>query len=601
MNDTAAAQQVRAQPRQPVVYFQRQAGKLVKEAKLKEAEALLTEGLAAYPKDTSLEWRLAGVEFRLGRHDRAKARLIRAGRANTAGCDGAFFNAGARLGRATGDEKYADGMVRAGLDRFPLNSELRQHAGIILANAGHHDRAIEQLEAAVNLDSQNILAMNALGYSLEQVGALERADRVLRHALARVKGDHSFNILLNLGNVAQKQEKFEEGRGFYERALKFRQPGYLYSNLGALLRKANDFGAATKVYKKALMIDPAYVGAYYNLGNLYKEVGALDAGMRVYDQAVKIDPARASTHWNLSLTLLAAGRLQEGFKEYEWRWRYDGFPSRRRNFLQPQWDGGPLGDRTLLVHAEQGIGDHLQFARFIPVLAKLEGRVIVECHEPLMRLFQHYAGAVEVVERLKQPNDFDVHLPLLSAPLVLGIKTFDDFSAMPYLAPPSNWRFDIPEIRPEALKIGIIWGGNPNFPGDRERSTKLGYFLRLLKNKRVQLFSLQKGEREPELQEAPKEIIRLSDRIEDFCDTALIMTQMDLIITTCTSTAHLAGGLGVPFWVLLHHNPDWRWLRHREDSPWYPTARLFQQIRPGDWEGVFEAVDRALKALISKR
>jgi tetratricopeptide (TPR) repeat protein len=601
MNDTAAARQALVKQRQPVVYFQRQAGKLVTEAKLKEAETLLTEGLAAYPKDTSLEWRLADVEFRSGRHDEAKDRLIRAGRANTAGCDGAFFIAGVRLGRAAGDKKYAEGMVRAGLDRFPLNSELRQHAGIILADAGQHGLAVEELEAAVNLDSRNTSAMNALGYSLEQVGALERAYRVLCNALGQVKGDASFYILLNLGNVSLKQEKFEEGRDFYERALKLRQPGYLYSNLGALLRKAYDFGAATKAYQKALVIDPANGGSYYNLGNLYKEVGVLDGAVRAYDHSVKIDRERASTHWNLSLTLLGAGRLQEGFKEYEWRWRHDGFPSRRRNFSQPQWDGGPLGGRTLLVHAEQGIGDHLQFARFIPVLAKLEGRVIVECHEPLMRLFQHYAGEVEVVERLKQPDDFDVHLPLLSTPMVLGVKTFADFSATPYLMPPADRPFDIPEIRPGSFKVGIIWGGNPDFPGDRERSTKLDYFLRLLKNKQVQLFSLQKGEREPELQQAPKEIARLSDRIEDFCDTASIMTQMDLVITTCTSTAHLAGALGVPFWVLLHHNPDWRWLRHREDSPWYPTGRLFQQNRPGDWEGVFDAVDWALKVLISKR
>ena len=601
MNDTAAARQVQTPPRQPVVYFQREARKLVSEAKLKEAETLLTEGLVAYPKDIGLELGLADVEFRLGRHDGAKERLISAGRSNTAGCDGAFFNAGARLGWATGDKKYSKGMVRAGLDRFPLNSGLRQHAGIILANAGHHDGAIEQLEAAVNLDSRNTSAMNALGYSLEQVGALERADRVLCNALGRVKGDASFDILLNLGNVAQKQEKFKKGQNFYERALKLRRPGYLYSNLGALLRKAYDYGGATKAYQRALVIDPANSSSYYNIGNLHKEVGALDPALRAYDQSVKIDPERASTHWNLSLTLLGAGRLEEGFKEYEWRWRYDGFPSRRRNFSQLQWDGGPLRGRTLLVHAEQGIGDHLQFARFIPVLAKLEGRVIVECHEPLMRLFQHYAGAVEVVERLKQPDDFDVHLPLLSAPMVLGIKTVDDLLTTPYLMPPADWRFDIPEIRPGAFKVGIIWGGNPDFPGDRERSTKLDYFLRLLKNKQVQLFSLQKGEREPELQEAPEEIARLSDRIEDFCDTASIMTQMDLVITTCTSTAHLAGALGVPFWVLLHHNPDWRWLRHREDSPWYPKGRLFQQNRPGDWERVFDAVDRALKVLISKR
>jgi tetratricopeptide (TPR) repeat protein len=598
MNDVV---QARANPSRPIAHYQRNADKLIETGKLAEAETLLLEGMGAFPKDVSLEWRMADIEFRMGRPTAAKDRLVRAGRANTAGCDGGFFSAGARLGRATRDVRYAEGMARAGLDKFPLNSELRQHAGILLADAGRHDRAVEQLEVAVNMDPTNSAAMNALGYSLEQNGDLERADRVLRNALVRAKPDIGFNVLLNLGNVAQKREKLEEGRGYYERALKIRQPGYLYSNFGALLRKAYAFDDARTVYRKGLVIDPANGGAYYNLGNLHKEVGELDLAIQTYEFAMKIDPARASIHWNLSLTLLGAGKLRDGFKEYEWRWNYEGFPSRRRNFTQPQWDGGPLAGRTLLVHAEQGIGDHLQFARFIPALSELDGRVIVECHEPILRLFQHYQGSVEIVERLKQPDDFDLHLPLLSAPLVLGIETLEDLPKAPYLAPPADWKFDIPEADPKAFKIGIIWGGNPNFPGDRERSAKLDYFLRFLKNKRLQLFSLQKGEREPELKDAPKEIVRLSDRINDFCDTASIMTQMDLVITTCTSTAHLAGALGVPFFVVLHHNPDWRWLRHREDSPWYPNGRLFQQKTPGDWKGVFKSVDRALKKMIPKR
>ena len=595
------AVQARAKPRRPIAQYQRDADKLMEDTKLAAAEALLAEGIGAYPRDTSLEWRMADVEFRKGRPDAAKERMIRAGRTNTAGCDGAFFNAGARLGRATRDIRFAEGMTKAGLDRFPLNSELRQHAGILLADAERHDRAVEQLEVAVNMDPNNVSAMNALGYSLEQIGQLERADRVLRGALGRAKSDIGFNILLNLGNVAQKREKLAEGRVYYERALTLRQPGYLYSNFGALLRKAYDFETARTIYRKGLAIDPGNGGSYYNLGNLHKEVGELDRAIQAYHYALNIDPERPSTHWNLSLTLLGAGRLGEGFKEYEWRWRYDGFPSRRRNFTQPQWNGEPLAGRTLLVHAEQGIGDHLQFARFIPALARLDGRVIVECHEPLMRLFQHYQGMVETVERLKQPDEFDLHLPLLSAPLALGIETLDDLPETPYLAPPADWKFDIPEANPKAFKIGIIWGGNPNFPGDRERSAKLEYFLRFLKNKRLQLFSLQKGEREPELKDAPKEIVRLSHRINDFCDTASIMTQMDLVITTCTSTAHLAGALGVPFFVLLHHNPDWRWLRHRDDSPWYPNGRLFQQKTPGDWKGVFKSVDRALKKMTAKR
>jgi tetratricopeptide (TPR) repeat protein len=598
MNNAIQAQ---AKPRRPITQYQRDADKLMETSKLDEAEALLVEGIAAYPKDPSLEWRMADLEFRRGRGPAAKERLLRAGRANAAACDGAFFSAGARLGRATRDVSFAEGMTKAGLEKFPLNSELRQHAGILLADADLHDKAVEQLEAAVNMDPTNAAALNALGYSLEQIGELDRADRVLRNALGRVKADIGFNVLLNLGNVAQKREKLEDGRVYYKRALKLRQPGYLYSNYGALLRKSHSFDEAQTAYRKGLVIDPANGGSYYNLGNLYKEVGELDRGIRNYGHALKIDPERASIHWNLSLTLLAAGALREGFKEYEWRWRYDGFPSRRRNFPQPQWTGEPLAGRTLLVHAEQGIGDHLQFARFIPVLAELDGRVIVECHEPLLRLFQHYQGSVEIVERLKQSNDFDLHLPLLSAPLVLGTETLEDLPKTPYLAPPADWKFDIPEINPKAFKVGMIWGGNPNFPGDRERSAKLEYYLRLLKNKRLQLFSLQKGDREPELQEAPKEIVRLSDRINDFCDTASIMTQMDLVITTCTSTAHLAGALGVPFWVALHHNPDWRWLRHREDSPWYPNGRLFQQKSPGDWKGVFKAMDRDLKKMTAKK
>jgi len=593
--------QADAKPRRPVAQYCRDADKLFEAKKIAEAEALLSEAIGAYTADVGLQWRMADVEFRKGQVAAAKQRLVRAGNGNPAGCDGAFFNAGVRLGRAAKDIAFAEGMVKAGLERFPLNPELRQHAGGLLADAGKHAAAVEQLEAAVNMDPTNAPALNALGYSLEQIGELDRADRVLRSALGRVTPEIGFNVLVNLGNVAQKRGALAQGRGYYQRALKLRKPGYLYANYGALLRKSHDFDTAELVYRKGLTIDPGAGGSYYNLANLYKEVGDLDRAIEAYRRGLRINPEGASIHWNLSLTYLGAGRLREGFEEYEWRWRYDGFPSRRRNFEQPQWSGEPLKGRTLLVHAEQGIGDHLQFARFIPVLSKLDGRVIVECHEPLMRLFQHYAGDVEIVERLKQPNDFDLHLPLLSAPLALGVHSLEDLPGAPFLAPPVDWKFDIPEAKANAFKVGIIWGGNPNFPGDGERSAKLDYYLPLLKNKRVQLFSLQKGEREPDLKDAPKEVVRLSHRINDFCDTASIMTQMDLVITTCTSTAHLAGALGVPVWVALHHNPDWRWLRHREDSPWYPSARLFQQKSPGDWKGVFKSIERALKKSTAKR
>lgn len=601
MNVPAPAAQTQAPPRQPLQHYQQRGDRLLEEQKYGDAEALLTQGLAAHPNHPSLEWRMADVEFRTGRGPQARDRLTRIARSRPAEIEGTFFVVGGRLGRALRDRGFAESMVREGLRRFPLNPDLRFLAGQLLSDVNEHTRAIEHLNVAVNLSPNHMIAINALGYALEQSGDLERAEKVLRGGEARAAGDTVFNILLNLGNVLQKQERYEEGRVYYERAMKLRQPGYLFANFGALLRKSRRFDQGRTIYRRGLVIDPANGGAYYNLGNLEKEVGRLDDAVAAYRLSVCIQPDRASTHWNLSLALLSAGYLEEGFAEYEWRWLYDGFPSRRRNFPQPMWDGAPLDGRTLLVHAEQGMGDHLQFARFIPEIAKQNGRVIVECHEPLMRLFEHYADKVEIVERLKEPSDFDLHLPLLSAPLVLGVKTLEDLPPAPFLAPPADWTFDIPEARPDAFKIGIIWGGNPQFPGDRDRSAKLDYFLPFLEKAGVQLFSLQKGDREPELKDAPPEIVRLSDRITDFCDTASIMTQLDLVITTCTSTAHLAGALGVPMWVVLHHNPDWRWLRHRTDSPWYGSARLFQQETPGDWDGVIAAVGRALDETLAGR
>ncbi|MBM85569.1 MAG: hypothetical protein CMM47_06070 [Rhodospirillaceae bacterium] len=601
MNQAAADHRNDTAQQKSPEYYREKADALIRERKFAEAENVLAEGLEAHAGIPALEWRFADVEFQTGRTDEAKSRMIRIAQAKVDQCDAAFFSAGVRLGRATNDRVYAENMTRAGLDRFPLSPNLRQHAGILLADTGRHDRAVEHLEAAVNLDPNNIVSMNALGYSLEQIDQLERADSVLKHALGKARGGVKFNLLVNLGNVAQKLENFEEGRSYYERALKHHQPGYLYSNLGALLRKAHDFPAAETAYRRSLVLDPNNGGAYYNLANKHKEAGDLMQAVSYYDRSLAIEPERAATHWNLSLALLAAGDLRRGFQEYEWRWKYEGFPSRRRNFSQPQWQGEPLAGRTLLVHAEQGIGDHLQFARFIPALAKLDGRVIVESHGPILRLFRHFEGMVELVERLKQPDDFDLHLPLLSAPLVLGINTLGQLPSTPYLAPPSNWSFPVPEVQEETFQIGIVWGGNPNFPGDRERSGKLDYYFPLLEIPGVQLFSLQKGEREPELVAAPEALVRLSDRIEDFCDTASIMTQMDLVITTCTSTAHLAGAIGATFWVVLHHNPDWRWLRHRNDSPWYPTARLFTQASPGDWAGVFAEVQDAIRVTVASR
>ncbi len=599
MNTPAPAPENKAPPKQrrPVRHYIERTDKRLRDGDRAGGREAAADGLKAWPADPSLSWRMAEIEFRDGDADAAKKRLRHVFRSRRDALDGAFFAAGARIGRDSRDAKFAEAMAREGLKRFPLQPELRLQAGRVHAAAGRHARALPLFETAVNLDPGSIPARRALAGALERAGDTERAARVLRQAAGPARGAVLFDILSDLANLLQRREEFDEARRCYERAMEIRRPAYLFSNFGALLRKTKDFDGSRAAYRRSLALDPGGRGAWYNLGNLEKETGRLDDATLAYRRALRIEPERAETHWNLALSLLAAGRLEEGFAEYEWRWRYDGFPSRRRNFPQPQWDGSPLAGRTLLVHAEQGLGDHIQFARFVPGLARQDGRVILECHEPLLKLFRQFEDRVEVVERLKQPDDFDVHLPLLSAPLALGARGFEDVPVAPWIEAP-DIEVDLPGAGPGELAVGIVWAGNPGFSDDRQRSPGLRWFLPFLDKPGLRLYSLQKGDGEAQLRDAPPELVRLG---ADFHDTAAIMKRLDLVVSSDTSIPHLAGALGVPLWLALSHNPDWRWMRGRDDSPWYPTARLFRQRSPGDWAGVFGAIGRALDEALAAR
>jgi tetratricopeptide (TPR) repeat protein len=598
----AAAPPAAAQPAQsrPAGFFRERADEKLAANDRAGARRIIEQGLAAHADDAGLTWRLADVELREGKPDRAKQRIVtmfdRPER-----CDAYAFAAGARLARAAGDQRLAERIVSVGLSRMPLFPELRYQAGVMMSDRKRFKEAAEHLEIAVNLQPGNLAAMSALGHALEQSGNAERAVRVLEYAVPRATPATAFNIHLNLGNALQRLGRNEEGVASYRRAMQFGRPPYIYSNLGAVMRKMHRFAESERAYRTGLMLEPANSGTFYNYGNLLKEIGDLDRSIFMYRRSLAVVGDSASVHWNHALALLAAGRLEDGFREYEWRWKYSGFPTRKREYEQPMWDGKPFPGKTLLLYAEQGMGDHLQFARFIEPVARLGGRVILECHGPLMRLFEHYADKVTLIERLSPPGEFDIQIPLLSVPLVLGVRTPEDLPPAPFLAPPPGFVFPIPEADADRLKVGIIWGGNPEFPGDGERSASLDGYRPLLARRDVQFFCLQKGVREADAVGAPPELIRLNERIGDFCDTASIMRQLDLVITTCTSTAHLAGALGVPTWVLLHHNPDWRWLRHRDDCPWYGSARLFTQQTPGDWAGVFARVDAALGDLVKAR
>lgn len=562
------------------------------------------KALAQAPDDPDLLRRRA--EFRLDAGDAGGARqdvsraLAKAGKNASSG----LLTIAARVAVAFGRNQEAEQLARRGLARAPNADALHGILGAALQRQGQLDRARAAYAAAVNLNPFRRTYRIALAKALEELGDTARAERVYRQALA---SDGEFgDAALNLANLLQTAERFEESLELYGRAIRILGlKAHLLSNLGALLRKMGRYDQARKCYRQAMCLSPEDGGVHYNYANLYRAEEQLEVAVGAYRRAIACRPANAELHWNLSLALLGDGRLAEGFKEYEWRWKYDNFPSKRRNFPQPLWRGEEFDGRTLLLHTEQGVGDVLQFLRFLPDIVRRKGRtgrIVLECHQPLMSLLQDFPGVDAMIERFAPPPPADLQLPLMSAALALGIRTLAELpSAVPYLPIPDGPDLPMPEADPARLKVGFVFGGNPLFPNDRSRSTRLESWMPLFDLPGVQFFCLQKGDREPEVAGTPGSVVRLNERLTDFRSTAVAMTKLDLVITTCTSVAHLAGALGRPFWVVLSKAADWRWLVGREDSPWYPTARLFRQEELGDWDGVFRDVRAALEAEVAAR
>jgi tetratricopeptide (TPR) repeat protein len=492
-------------------------------------------------------------------------------------------------------------LSKKGLDRHPNSPHLHLVAGRAMRALGNNSAAISLFENAVNLEPKNSQSLQDLAQALEASGQFKRALIVFRYC--RNGSNPPNNSAMLIANLLQQMDRYDESLAYYQVALKeMGHQSFLYLNLGALLRRSGAPEKAFHSYKKSAVLKPNDGGCFYNLGNLDRAGLDAERAAKWFRQAIAVEPQNGTFHWNYALVKLLEGDLDVGFSEYEWRWQHAGFPSRRRNFKQPQWDGKDYSGKTLFVHAEQGMGDHFQFMRFIPEIARLKGnggKLILECHDGLMTLFANYPDVDQVIERnVDDPSTlpaFDVHLPIVSAPFALDVKSFDDMpTKAPYLSVSDGPDLVLPNADPKALKIGFVWGGNPDFSDDKKRSTDLDYYQPLFDIPGTQFFCLQKGPREPEINAAPQKVVRLNDQIDDFRDTAVYMNQLDLVITTCTSVAHLAGGLGRPTWVLLHTNSDWRWLLDTEDSPWYPTARLFRQPTNGDWQGVFDTVSAAL-------
>ena len=377
--------------------------------------------------------------------------------------------------------------------------------------------------------------------------------------------------------------RYDEALALYDRAAAcWPNLALLWNNRGNTLLEMQRWPEAADSYQRALKLAPGLHDARVALASCLQALGHVREALASCDAVLRSEPQHAEAHWNRALLLLLLDNYAEGFREYEWRWRKRRFTSPQRAFEQPRWRGEALQGKTILIYAEQGLGDTIQFARYLPQLVELGGQVLFECHPQLTRLMSTLGEGITVVPFDAPLPDFDLQLPLLSLPHVCAT-TFELIPAdLPYLAPPSAvvpfWQSVLPQRHDALRRVGLCWSGRA-YP-DPGRSVPPQLLAPLAACPGLEFYSLQLGE----VERPPLPLVDLTMLITDFADTAALIAQLDLVITIDTSVAHLAGALGKEVWVMLPFAPDWRWGLVRETCPWYPTARLFRHNHRNDWQ-----------------
>jgi tetratricopeptide (TPR) repeat protein len=472
------------------------------------------------------------------------------------------------------------------------NPEARLLLGSVASNMGDVAAARGHLERAISSRPQDprpwvIISQNFLRTADYEpaLGASERAIEIAPN----FPPAH-----LTLGHALASQRKFDLAESAFRRALEI-NPAYFdaEANLGSCLFYLGRLDEALASHQRALAMSPEHPLALKNLAATLRALGRFDDALESYRRATSAAPLFAEAHRDEALLLLLLGRFDEGWSKYEWRWRASTLGAKPID--GKRWDGRPLAGRTILLFAEQGIGDALQMLRYVPLVAAKDGRVLLRMPPSLLRLAGAALDGAVLVSQDADPPPFDCQAPLMSLPGLFATATSSIPAAVPYIRPPKDsreqWRR---RLAGDGRRVGIVWAGNPDHENDHNRSIAFAHLRPLLGNKAVQFYSLQVGPSSADLSQTETGIIDLSSRLEDFGETAAAIDALDLVITVDTAVAHLAGALGKPVWLLLPYVPDWRWLLERDDSPWYPTMRLFRQSRRGDWDEVIARVAQEL-------
>ena len=507
--------------------------------------------------------------------------------------------------RFHGSGRLAEAALRfaAILDNHPDHFPSLHRLATIRRQQNRLEESIALLQRAIGCNPTSADAYNSLGNTLNVMGRKEEAIEQYRRAVA-LREDYS-EARLNLANSFKALERWQEAEAAYRDAIALR-PGYVeaHTNLGIVLGRLNRPEEALSSYSTALSLDPATKLGNSNLATALIALNRHEEALPFLQRARELDPGAPQPLFNESLAHLAMGNLERAWPGYEARLRIPELKINSYDFAQPVWDGrSAIAGKTILLHAEQGLGDTILFSRFAESIVQKGARVILGVQKPLARLMSAIPGVAQVVTSGDPLPELDLYAQFGSLPLALNV-TLDTLPVrMPYLhASAESEPFASLDKTPDDPRplVGVCWAGNPAYSNDRNRSIPLAEFERLFQVPDVRFVSLQW-----DLRPGDDSILAGFDNIDLTCireasglaGAASLISRLDLVITVDTVNAHLTGALGCPFRVLLPYSAYWAWLRGRTETPWYPTARLFRQPQPGDWRTVLESVADALKNL----
>ncbi|MHC4395198.1 MAG: tetratricopeptide repeat protein [Planctomycetota bacterium] len=511
-----------------------------------------------------------------------------------------FYNTFGVALEALGKYKQAVDAYQQAVSLRPDYVEAYNNMAVALQSQGSYAEAVDKCRQAILFKPNYAEAYHTMGFSLARQGyyneAIESYSLAIKFKPGFAEAYNHLGLLLNdqcrHAEAAENLAKAIELESHYTEA---------YNNLAIALKSLGRFDEAVANYERAIRLDPNFAEAYYNLANTLKEQGRCDQAVENYNNAIRLKPDYAQAYWNQSHAFLLNGQFVEGWKGYQWRRneKLNIITYPHRHYM-PRWDGSAFVGSRLLVHCEQGLGDSLQFIRYLPMVKERGGTLILEAWKPLHGLLHKLSYIDKLVELsfdIKTDVEFDFFISIMDLPVIFETTLETIPNNVPYIfADSTKVQYWHDRIAGTGFKVGVVWAGAPEHGNDGNRSCVLEDFLPLAAIDGLQFYGLQTGPAAAQIKDLHQDIVlpNLAEQFEDFTDTAAVIISVD------TAVLHLAGAMAKPVWALLPFAPDWRWMLDRQDSPWYPTMKLFRQENWGDWDDVFSRVAEQLRILVAK-